>query len=93
MVAMRKKQENPFPDSVAITIVAGPRFVSRGGEKLDHALSVFQIDLEGTICADIGASTGGFTDAMLKRGAAKVFAIDVGYGQIALELRNDSAWS
>jgi 23S rRNA (cytidine1920-2'-O)/16S rRNA (cytidine1409-2'-O)-methyltransferase len=85
-----QKAGEPVSEAATISIVAGPRFVSRGGEKLDHALSTFQIDLEGEICADIGASTGGFTDAMLKRGATKVFAIDVGYGQIALELRNDS---
>jgi len=84
-----QKAGESVSESSAITIVAGPRFVSRGGEKLDHAISAFQIDLEGKICADIGASTGGFTDAMLQRGAARVFAIDVGYGQIALELRND----
>jgi len=76
-------------DASAISIVAGPRFASRGGEKLDWALERFEIDLTGAVCADIGASTGGFTDAMLQRGAARVFAIDVGYGQIALRLRND----
>jgi 23S rRNA (cytidine1920-2'-O)/16S rRNA (cytidine1409-2'-O)-methyltransferase len=75
--------------SSAISIVEGPRFVSRGGEKLDHALSAFAIDLRANVCADIGASTGGFTDAMLQRGASRVYAIDVGYGQIALEMRND----
>jgi 23S rRNA (cytidine1920-2'-O)/16S rRNA (cytidine1409-2'-O)-methyltransferase len=76
-------------DENSITLLEPPRFVSRGGEKLEHALSHFGIDLTGRVCADIGASTGGFTDAMLQRGAATVFAIDVGYGQIALELRND----
>lgn len=76
-------------ESTAISIVEGPRFVSRGGEKLDHALERFEIDLTGAVCADIGASTGGFTDAMLQHGAARVYAIDVGYGQIALRLRND----
>ena len=76
-------------DGTSISLVEGPRFASRGGEKLEHALTAFDIDLAGKICADIGASTGGFTDAMLQRGAARVFAIDVGYGQIALELRND----
>ncbi len=76
-------------DTTPISLVAPPRFVSRGGEKLDRAMSEFGIDLTGKVCADIGASTGGFTDVMLQRGAASVFAIDVGYGQIALELRND----
>jgi 23S rRNA (cytidine1920-2'-O)/16S rRNA (cytidine1409-2'-O)-methyltransferase len=84
-----RKAGEPVSASAAITIIEGPKFVSRGGEKLDHALSTFHIDLSDKICADIGASTGGFTDAMLQRGAARVFAIDVGYGQIALELRND----
>ena len=64
-------------------------FVSRGGFKLQKALDVFKIDLHGKICADIGASTGGFTDCMLQHGAAKVYAIDVGYGQLAWKLRND----
>ncbi len=76
-------------DTTLISLVAPPRFVSRGGEKLDRAMTEFGIDLTGKVCADIGASTGGFTDVMLQRGAASVFAIDVGYGQIALELRND----
>ncbi|WP_207710487.1 TlyA family RNA methyltransferase [Aminipila butyrica] len=64
-------------------------YVSRGGLKLEKALEVFDFQLEGAVCADIGASTGGFTDCMLKNGAAKVFAIDVGYGQLAWKLRND----
>lgn len=84
-----QKAGEPVADSSMISIVEGPRFVSRGGEKLEHALMTFQIDLDGKICADVGASTGGFTDAMLQRGSARVYAIDVGYGQIALELRND----
>ena len=65
-------------------------FVSRGGLKLQKALDVFSIDLRGKIAADIGASTGGFTDCMLQRGAAKVYAIDVGYGQLAWKLRQDN---
>jgi len=64
-------------------------YVSRGGLKLEKAIKVFGIDLGGKIALDIGASTGGFTDCMLKNGASKVFAIDVGYGQLAWELRND----
>lgn len=64
-------------------------FVSRGGLKLAKAISAFNIALENKVCLDIGASTGGFTDCMLKNGAAKVVAIDVGYGQLAWELRND----
>lgn len=64
-------------------------FVSRGGLKLNKAISEFDIDLNGKIAADIGASTGGFTDCMLQHGAAKVYAIDVGYGQLAWKLRQD----
>lgn len=64
-------------------------YVSRGGLKLEKALKTFEIDLNGKVSIDIGASTGGFTDCMLKKGAVKVFAIDVGYGQLAWELRND----
>jgi len=64
-------------------------WVGRGGMKLAHALEEFGIDVRGKICADIGASTGGFTDVMLKSGAAKVYAIDVGHGQLDVSLRND----
>jgi len=64
-------------------------WVGRGGMKLAHALREFGISVEGKICADVGASTGGFTDVMLKGGAKKVYAIDVGYGQIDVSLRND----
>ena len=64
-------------------------FVSRGGFKLQKALEVFKIDLREKICADVGASTGGFTDCMLQHGAKKIYAIDVGYGQLAWKLRND----
>src|SRR5205814_7551298 len=63
--------------------------VGRGGMKLAHALKEFAIDVTGKVCADVGASTGGFTDVMLKSGAAKVYAIDVGYGQLDQSLRND----
>jgi 23S rRNA (cytidine1920-2'-O)/16S rRNA (cytidine1409-2'-O)-methyltransferase len=66
-----------------------PRFVSRGGLKLEAALTSWAINVEGLACADIGASTGGFTDCMLQRGAASVLAIDTGYGQIAASLRTD----
>lgn len=76
-------------DSV-VTVHSGPRFVSRGGEKLEAALEAFQIDVTGWVCADVGASTGGFTDSLLQRGAAKVYAIDVGKGILHWKLRNDS---
>lgn len=65
------------------------KYVSRGGLKLEKAMQEFPITLEGTVCMDIGASTGGFTDCMLQNGAAKVFAVDVGYGQFAWKLRQD----
>ena len=65
------------------------RYVSRGGLKLEKAMKNFPISLENRICADIGASTGGFTDCMLQNGAAKVYAVDVGYGQLAWSLRSD----
>ena len=64
-------------------------YVSRGGLKLEKAISTFGINLQGKKAMDVGASTGGFTDCMLKNGATKVFAVDVGYGQLAWELRND----
>ncbi len=67
-----------------------PQYVSRGGLKLAKAMDVFPIDLKGKICMDIGASTGGFTDCMLQNGAAKVYSVDVGYGQLAWKLRGDA---
>src|SRR5258706_973218 len=72
-----------------LRVDSGPRFISRGGEKLDGALEIFGIDVTGQICADVGASTGGFTDCLLQRGAAKVYAIDVGKGILHWKLRND----
>jgi 23S rRNA (cytidine1920-2'-O)/16S rRNA (cytidine1409-2'-O)-methyltransferase len=75
-------------DALAIEALEHP-WVGRGGMKLAHALERFGIDVGGKVCADIGASTGGFTDVMLKNGAAKVYAIDVGYGQLDASLRND----
>ncbi len=65
------------------------RYVSRGGLKLEKSMEVFPLALDGKVCADIGASTGGFTDCMLQNGASKVYAIDVGYGQLAWKLRSD----
>jgi 23S rRNA (cytidine1920-2'-O)/16S rRNA (cytidine1409-2'-O)-methyltransferase len=75
-------------DEVTVAELEHP-WVGRGGMKLAHALEEFSIDVSGKICADIGASTGGFTDVMLKGGAVKVYAIDVGYGQLDVSLRND----
>ncbi|HEX5480341.1 MAG TPA: TlyA family RNA methyltransferase [Dehalococcoidia bacterium] len=73
-----------------IEVEAPQRFVSRGGEKLDHALDAFRIDVAGRVALDVGASTGGFTDCLLQRGVARVYAVDVGYGQLHQRLREDS---
>lgn len=76
----------------AIEIVAQPaetRYVSRGGLKLERALEAFQLDPAGRVCLDVGASTGGFTDVLLRAGARRVYAVDVGYGQLAWSLRTD----
>jgi 23S rRNA (cytidine1920-2'-O)/16S rRNA (cytidine1409-2'-O)-methyltransferase len=72
-----------------VFLKAPARFVSRGGEKLDHALTDFDLEVRDLVAADFGASTGGFTDCLLQRGAARVYAIDVGYGQLASRLRAD----
>jgi 23S rRNA (cytidine1920-2'-O)/16S rRNA (cytidine1409-2'-O)-methyltransferase len=77
------------PES-AIAIAAAPRFVSRGGEKLEHALTAFDINVSGLVLMDVGASTGGFTDCVLQRGASRVYAVDVGYGQLDVRLRGDA---
>jgi len=74
----------------AINILQPPPFISRGGIKLEYALDRFQLDVSGKVAADIGASTGGFTDCLLKRGASRVYAVDVGYGQLDYRLRRDS---
>ncbi|WP_433931317.1 TlyA family RNA methyltransferase [Sorangium cellulosum] len=81
-----------LPEDAELHLAAGPRFVSRGGDKLEHALAAFEahgLDVAGKTCVDVGASTGGFTDCLLQRGAARVFAVDVGYGQLASKLRAD----
>ena len=79
----------PVSPAAVLAVVAPPRFVSRGGEKLDHALDAFGIDVSGLVVMDVGASTGGFTDCMLQRGATRVYAVDVGYGQLEARLRAD----
>jgi 23S rRNA (cytidine1920-2'-O)/16S rRNA (cytidine1409-2'-O)-methyltransferase len=76
-------------EEAAINILKPPPFVSRGGIKLEYALDRFQLDVSNRIAADIGASTGGFTDCLLKRGAKRVYAVDVGYGQLDYRLRKD----
>jgi 23S rRNA (cytidine1920-2'-O)/16S rRNA (cytidine1409-2'-O)-methyltransferase len=90
----RVEKVGALVDKDAEISVAGAtsKFVSRGGDKLDHALAHFAeigLDVEGNVCVDIGASTGGFTDCLLSRGAARVYAVDVGYGQLAFSLRRD----
>lgn len=83
------KAGEPVKPGDEIEVRGGMEFVSRGGYKLKKAMQVFPITLEGKICMDIGASTGGFTDCMLKNGAVKVYCVDVGYGQLAWKLRSD----
>ena len=77
-------------EEAVITVREPPPFVSRGGIKLEYALGQFQLDVSAKIVVDIGASTGGFTDCLLKRGASRVYAVDVGYGQLDYRLRQDS---
>jgi len=77
-------------DKAVITVLKPPPFVSRGGVKLGYALDQFQLDVTSRVVADIGASTGGFTDCLLQQGASRVYAIDVGYGQLDYRLRQDS---
>jgi 23S rRNA (cytidine1920-2'-O)/16S rRNA (cytidine1409-2'-O)-methyltransferase len=83
------KPGTPVPEDAEISLLQPPPFVSRGGLKLDYALDQFKLDVSGKIAADIGASTGGFTDCLLKHGVQKVYAIDVGYGQLDYRLRQD----
>jgi 23S rRNA (cytidine1920-2'-O)/16S rRNA (cytidine1409-2'-O)-methyltransferase len=74
---------------VLVEVDSGPRFVSRGGDKLEAVLQAFGVNITGTVCADVGASTGGFTDCLLQHGAIKVYAIDVGQGILDWKLRQD----
>jgi len=98
IMARRVLVNEQFVDKAGATVAADDEvrvaelehpWVGRGGMKLAHALEHYAIDVTGKVCADIGASTGGFTDVMLKKGAARVYAIDVGYGQLDVSLRND----
>jgi 23S rRNA (cytidine1920-2'-O)/16S rRNA (cytidine1409-2'-O)-methyltransferase len=84
-----RKAGELVPDDLPLELVAEPRFVSRGGEKLEAALEAFGIEPRGWVCLDVGASTGGFTDCLLRHGAARVYALDVGRGQLAESLRRD----
>lgn len=79
----------PVPLDAAIEVSADRAFVSRGGQKLAAALDAWEIPIAGRVCLDVGASTGGFSDCLLQRGACRVYAVDVGYGQLADSLRQD----
>lgn len=86
-----EKAGTMFPGTVSIEVRGNTLpYVSRGGLKLEKAMTHFKLSLEGKVCMDVGASTGGFTDCMLQNGASRVYAIDVGYGQLDWKLRNDS---
>ena len=89
LVRGRDKPGEQLDEAAELHVERPPRFVSRGGEKLRHALDVLRVDVEGRESADVGASTGGFTDCLLQAGAARVAAIDVGYGQLHPRLRSD----
>jgi 23S rRNA (cytidine1920-2'-O)/16S rRNA (cytidine1409-2'-O)-methyltransferase len=84
------KPATAIDPKATLTVDSGPRYVSRGGEKLEGALNAFALDVNGLICVDVGSSTGGFTDCLLQHGAAKVYAIDVGKGILHWKLRNYS---
>ena len=89
----RRRADKPgqlVPDDVELEVLAAPEFVSRGGTKLANALSAFGFDVSGASALDVGASTGGFTDCLLQRGASHVAAVDVAYGELDWRLRSDS---
>ena len=83
------KPSSSVPSNALLEVDQGPPYVSRGGEKLAAALEQFSISVSGLVCADVGASTGGFSDCLLQNGAAKIYAIDVGHGILAWKLRQD----
>ena len=83
------KAGKTVPDEVPIEVEQPERFVSRGGEKLEGAFTHFNLDVTGLVCLDAGASTGGFTDCLLQHGAARVYAVDVGHGQLHWKIRSD----
>ena len=89
LVPGHDKPGEQIREDAELEVERPPRFVSRGGEKLQNALDAFALDVAGRDCADVGASTGGFTDCLLQAGAARVVAIDVGYGQLHPRLRSD----
>lgn len=87
-LATVKAGEKVSPDQ-PVSLAAAPKYVSRGGDKLEEALRAFGVSPRGRACVDVGASTGGFTDCLLQHGAPRVWAIDVGHGQLDWKLRND----
>ncbi len=86
---MVHKASTKVAEDSKIDVLQRPKYVSRGGKKLEEAIKAFDVNVSGKICADVGASTGGFTDCLLQNGAKKVYAIDVGYGILHWQLRND----
>ena len=86
---LARKPSDPVSDQDELSLVAGEKYVSRGGHKLEAALRSFNVDVSNQTAIDLGASTGGFTDCLLQHGAAKVYAVDVGQGQLAWKLRQD----
>lgn len=84
-----RKASDAVREGDVLVLAAPERFVSRGGHKLEHALQHFQLDVTGMVAVDLGASTGGFTDCLLQHGATRVYAVDVGHGQLAWKLRHD----
>jgi 23S rRNA (cytidine1920-2'-O)/16S rRNA (cytidine1409-2'-O)-methyltransferase len=89
LVRGHDKAGEQLPEDAPLELETGPRYVSRGGDKLAYALDVFGVDPAGRDALDVGASTGGFTDVLLQRGAARVIALDVGYGQLHPRIRDD----
>jgi 23S rRNA (cytidine1920-2'-O)/16S rRNA (cytidine1409-2'-O)-methyltransferase len=83
------KASTVIPENAHLDLESGPRFVSRGGEKLEAALTNFNVKVTGLVCADVGSSTGGFTDCLLQHGAVKIYAMDVGKGILHWKLRSD----
>ena len=90
LVAGYDKPGTQIDEEAALAVERPPQFVSRGGEKLAHALAAFAVSPDGRDCLDVGASTGGFTDCLLQKGALRVIALDVGHGQLHPRLRGDS---
>jgi len=86
---LARKPSDSVRDADRLSVLAAEKYVSRGGQKLEHALGHFQLDVRSQTAIDLGASTGGFTDCLLQHGAARVYAVDVGQGQLAWKLRND----